>query len=573
MVFSAAGQAKTIGLIGLAALAGALAIFFFSFPRGLGLTDESLAVYLLLHPNAPMPSMDHFVLGHVLAWMPLNLIALRWLGAAAVVGSSTALSAAVLFWSGRRQAISLLGCLLAIVFGFLGSLLFFTALRPTPNYALNLVVVCNLFAALRFATDDRDSWVAAILMGALAAMAFLARVPASLFLVVFLIMFEWTAERKIFRRAFFVRASRILAAAVLILIGLVLAGLQIKLQFDLLHALTITSHSPSDLLAIDLPYAGGIGVAAILLAGGTCVLVRRFNAPRNIGIALLTTVCFAVLAALVCMKIWGFFVLAPLPDQLLDGNAALRSLGPALHVVLLAAIFCQAGLARTAPTTERTLLRLCLLLYFLCLLPFIGTNTGIWHRSTANMGPPFLAIGIILSHAIQRRRIADWVAAPVVFATALPVMAALYASLVTHPVSVAGSAAAQTQMLNHPSFLRGLWVAPPVAALQTSVERQLNDVHFDFAHEALLPGTGRLGMAVLAGADALGNGWYFAGYGGSEVWNCAVMALWLPHASARVVGIDVDSFQPETRACLKRYTFPPSRSAALGIVSVLYRRD
>jgi hypothetical protein len=218
------------------------------------------------------------------------------------------------------------------------------------------------------------------------------------------------------------------------------------------------------------------------------------------------------------------------------------------------------------------LLKPCLLLYLLCLLPQIGSNTGIWHRTTVNMAPLFLIVAIILFEGVRHAMISRAALPPVAAAITPPLIVALFASMVAHPMAIQGSAMAQTVPLDHPRVLRGLKVTPPAAALQAHIESQLARLHFDPMRESLLPGTSRIGLVVLAGANALGNGWYFSNYSGSERWNCAVMDLWLAHAPRRVIAIDPDTLRTTTGTCLARYAIP-AQTGSLGEVSILRPRS
>jgi len=186
------------------------------------------------------------------------------------------------------------------------------------------------------------------------------------------------------------------------------------------------------------------------------------------------------------------------------------------------------------------------------------------------MVPLFLIVAIILSDAVGRHRLSGSVLAPVTLFTAMPVIAALYASLLNHPMGISGSAWQQSAILNHPAILNGLHVTPRIAALQRSIDRQLARLHFDPAHGTLLPGTRRLGLAVLSGATVSANGWYFAGYDQSEAWNCAVIGLWRPIVPNRILAVDAGSFEPATRACLAPYRLPPP-GETLGQISILQR--
>jgi len=553
--------------VGLAVLAIALAIFAFAVPRGFGLTDEALTIYLLLHPDTPMASMDHFVLGHVLSHLPWNVIGLRWLAVTLSLATAVILALSTLHW--LRKSFDVLaspGGILLVVFSLIGGLLCFTAVRPLPNYAFNLVIACDLFAIIYFFTRGR-SWASAISMGLLAGMVFLARAPAAPFLLLFLFAAAWAEGRAIFDLDNLWHAARIACVGALFVAVMAAAGLNVSLQFELMRVLATASHEPSQVIMRDLRYGLMLLAIAAATGGGISLLLPGSAEGYRNDRVLMAAALIGAGAATGYMLWSGFASFSPIMSTLPAGNDAPRSLGPAIHVVVMSLLFVYALRGRNG----RPLLKPCLLLYFLCLLPQIGTNTGIWHRTTANMAPLFLVIGLVLVEGVRQSVITRRALASVTFAIAPPVLLALFASLVTHPMAIQGGANAQTVRLSHPQVLSGIKVTPQMAELQARLDRQLAQIRFDRSRERLLPGDSRLGLAVLAGARALGNGWYFSGYAGSEKWNCAVTQLWLPHAPARVIAIDASSLRATAGHCLADYVLP-AKSDGLGEVSVLSRR-
>lgn len=551
---------------GLAVLVAA--ILAYSFPRGLDLTDEAGSIYLLVHPNSAGFVMDHFVWGHLLP-RDFGVVAFRWLTAFALLGSGLALYFA--FRAYVRQylmlPLAILPGLLCLSLCLLGGLLYFTGLRPTMGYSATLAMAANLFlAGMLWLVSVKSVYArgAAILGMAIAlALVWLARFIVCLPLL-FLVFGFLTSVSHDWRKSS-VRVLTIIGLAIVFLALLSVFGYNAGVQLRMAAVLSKTSHSPL-LVLYDLRYGVQILAAAGLLAIAATLAERRLDAHWFS--AIVSSIALAVVtSALMYMKQHGDFATAPALEAF-HFNPPVRSLGPAIHVCALALlIFCGISFAKRRRNAADTFLgadaqlsgrvfELACVLYVTSLIPEIGTNTGIWHRSVLSMAPLFLMFGLFLTVAISRGRLSRWGAPILLLLIAAPVIAALYSNLVTRPFRVNGGAEAQTVRLTHPAPLRGLLVSPAVAGLQDQLDAASAKLELP-AGTPMVYAHGETGLPLLAGLKVFGAPWYTQGYPGIEHWNCYLAKFGARGGAPLVVGIDVDMLGPYFRSCLSEYAFPP----------------
>lgn len=571
-------------LVGALLLGTALAIQYYSFARGLDLSDESSSVYLISHPATVGFILDHFLWGRILpdGW---TIVGLRYASLFLLLGSAAALCASAWRYLSRRIELRSRGLGIAMCFSLtmLGVLLYFSGLRPTLSYATSMVVACYIFAvAALWLADARSAKSQAILLLVLAmtlAVTWLARfaVCVPLLLLLFLFVGASTGRWKISA----LQALAVLAGGSFLLFLLWLAGCDIVRQLQLAALLSNVSHDPLRVIASDFRYGVVIASLAMLTALTLALAQHRLGEGQfsALGIGLLA---LASSIALILMIRHGDF--APVQaHNAFSQNPAIRSLGPAIHVVALSILLFQmvslaacyfAPLRRwTGPERDRQRARvlfvLSAFLYFLSLLPEVGTNTGLWHRSVLSMAPLFLMIGLLCAGAVSDGGLPRWAVPLVMIFTALPVLAVLYCNGVTRPFRVDGSGSEQTVMLDHPAVLKGLMVSPSIAALQVSLDRTYRLLHVNPEVTPAFFGNGRPGIVLLTNGIMLGAPWYLKGYPNEEGWNCTLARMGAAFKPAQIVGIDVAKLGTPFRVCLPDYDFGEAMRAGGLAISIL----
>jgi len=567
--------------VALAIIAPLLAMLAWSFGRGLDLTDEASYIYLYAHPRAVTPIMDHFVWGAMLRLVPWTIVDLRYLTLALLLSSTALLCAAA--WRYLKSRAALPDPVLFFALPVLGALLYFSGLRPTLSYSTTLVVCSNLFFALLVWREDAGSRIARsaaiVLMGGMVAWCWLARFSVSLPLLVSAGLW-FIACARARASAALLRTAAILAVALVLLGILWSAGCNIGGQIVLLKALTASSHSPLAVIAKDMAYGAVILAVALVLAVASGQLCLRVDARRSYRLLIVFIGIVAVIAVLAMVRHQDFVVLPP--SSALYRNPPLRSLGPAIHVLALALLIFRAAtllavkspvlrhLFPAEPETARAVmvLRLTLLLYVASLVPEIGTNTGLWHRSVLSMGPLFLMLALLLPRGGEK-----WRTPMVLCFVAIPVVAVMASNMLTRPFRVAGSSFAQTETLDHPSALRGLKVTPGLAQTQVDLDKAFARLPSAASKAPVIYGYGMPGLAVLAGSPILGAPIYIVGYPNSEEWNCVLARFSAREQPPLIVGIDIAQLGMGLRQCLPGYSFgQPAAQAGRHVITLITPR-
>jgi len=268
-------------------------------------------------------------------------------------------------------------------------------------------------------------------------------------------------------------------------------------------------------------------------------------------------------------------------------NPAIRSLGPAIHVVGLSVLLFQvmplaaghfAPIRRMiGPERDRQRIHvqfeLLAFLYFLSLLPELGTNTGLWHRSVLSMAPLFLMVSLLCASAVSNGNVTRWAVPLIMVLTALPVLAVLYSNGVTRPFRIDGSGSEQTVMLDHPAVLKGLMVSPSVAALQESLDKKYRSLHVKPQVTPAVFGNGRPGVVLLTNGIMLGAPWYLMGYPNEEAWNCTLARMGAAYKPMQVLGIAVAELGPTFKDCLHDYDFGETMQTGDFAISILRRKS
>jgi hypothetical protein len=170
------------------------------------------------------------------------------------------------------------------------------------------------------------------------------------------------------------------------------------------------------------------------------------------------------------------------------------------------------------------------------------------------MAPLFLMAALFAPRTGDDR---VWQAPALMLITAIPIGGVLVSNAVTRPFRVDGSTFAQTERLSHPAALRGLKVAPTLAAAQAELDRAFARIHLRPSAVPAIYGHGRPGLAVLAGAPILGAPWYLIGYPNSAAWNCVLARFAVDKEPPLIVGIDLARVNLGLEDCLPEYVFGP----------------
>jgi len=558
-------------VIATAAVSVCIALMAYAFPRSIDFGDEGHSLYLLAHPAAPMFIMDHFVWGHVLAAFDLTVIGARWLNLCLLLASNTflcvscflSLSRDGIFEKDRAGVLILMHSLSTF-----GALLFFSVAAATLNYTSTLVVSSNIFAGCIFLAKHSSGGPRVLLevvMGLMVGLSFMARVPDAIFFVMYFCLFAWWFYQRSLRE-FAVSFSIVTVAAVCIMMVAICLGYRLAEQFFLLRALSQASHRLIDLVNAYVPTTAAILVASTIAAVSYWTIERRwFKVPgTGLGPILLVVLPVVVAGALSYMAMAGYFSLALPQSNPLYANQVLSSLAPGIHAGTIGLLLIMSGPLLSArlsflrkfitPSYDgvtATILQYAVFLYFLCLMPQIGTDSGILNRCVG-LGAIFLALALLLADAYRKSHVAAWMMPVIVLIASLPVMGDLYAKLVAHS-RVNGSALDQTVVLDRPKILRGLKVTPSIADFQRDLEAVLRGMGYDKDRDVIMPATRQLGVIVLIDANALGNGGVLRGYEKIEIWNCALVTLGLRKDPERIFAFDYELLDDASKTCLAGY--------------------
>lgn len=564
--------AALTAIVGLATFGLCLAMMAYAFTRGLGAADESLAVYLLVHPLTAMPFMDHFIWGPLFAALHLDLSGIRWATLLLILMANSALciSGIAALRNTRRTGEQEFSQTLPWVLTLLGTLLYYCNSWPTLNHGTTAIIAGNLFAAAMFSFGHANRRARISLdaaMGLAAALAFAARPPLVIFLLFFRVLHALLLERPIKRTALLHSVIRICTVMVAALLCAIALGYNISNQILLIGVLTKTSHSLYDLLHVDFIYGVYIVLAACI---GTVVYVlteRALNKGQGyaFGSIFLTAVSAAVAAAIAQMFSDGYFT-AALPSVNMFGNPAPKSWGPAIHAGTLCLFFVRTSplfssyvpmlknLFASAYDRETDLIiRFAFLLYLLTLLSQFGTNTGLWHRSILNMGPLFLAIAMILTAAGRQKQFSAWHAPILTLLIAIPIILEMHTNLLLRPPNLNGSIYDQTVVLVQPRALKGLRVTSQQAATQREFDQILSRNNFDRKNDVIVPPIGKTVLANLLDVRGLGGGWFFSGYNGASHWNCQIIKIGIRKLTGRVFVIEPDTIPQSMKNCFTTY--------------------
>lgn len=544
-------------------------MMMYAFPRGLGAADESLAVYLLVHPLTAMPFMDHFVWGPLFAALHLDLVGIRWatLLLLLVANSVLCASGVATLSSTRKTGEGDFSQTLPWVLTLLGTLLYYCNSWPTLNHSTTAIIAGNSFAAAMFVSGHAKRRTRIGLdaaMGLAAALAFSARPPLVIFLLFFRTLHALLLERPTEYTMLLHSILRICAVMSAALLCAITLGYDISNQILLIGVLTKTSHSLYDLLHIDFIYAIYIVLAACIGTMAYVLTERSLNKSQGyaFGSVFLMAVAAAVAAAIAQMHIGGYFTPAA-PSISIFGNSAPKSWGPAIHAGALCLFFVRmgpyfansvSGLKKLFSSTydrEADLIsRFAFLLYLLTLLSQFGTNTGLWHRSILNMGPLFLAIAMILTTAARQKQFSSWQAPILTLLIGIPIILAMRSNLLLRPPNLIGSIYDQTVTLSQPRVLKGLRVTPREAATRRELDKMLRRNNFDRENDVIVPPIGKTALADLLGVRGLGGGWFFSGYSGSNYWNCTIIKIGVKKSTGRVFVLEPDNVPQEMKTCL-----------------------
>jgi len=563
-------------LLGVTGLALCVGMMGYAFERGLVVADGAFDFYRLTHPLTAFPYMDQFFWGQIVSVAHLNYSGVRWTAMILVLLTGLALGVSCLNSMrpiGQTAPDARLIWIFALSLCALGAFFGGSITRPNLNYTYSLVIGYYIFVAAMIASRSaRGPWYALLLitMGAALALIFMARAPSAILALIYYAAYCWyfgTGQR--FTK-FLMSLLLISTIAALLILMAIYFGYDILNQFRLLGVAFASDHGIIDLIGPN--FKSTILIASVALAGAAAYfsLVNVVGTDERglLGCFVIGATTLAVLAIVCGMAAIGEFSdLLSSQNPLYVNITPRRILGPAIHagaiclLLLLALPFLSAKFtflqkwvrpgndSRTAST-----LQFSLFLYAMSILPVAGTNNVLWSQSSVSIVPVFLVEALLVSDLLRRTQFAHWMVPVLAGLTGILVLAGLYSGLLAQPDFENGSTWHQTAVLDHPVFLRGLLVVPPIKKFQHDLEMRLAAQGYDATRDTLVTDSSDIGVIPLLGATALGGGYLVARPEKYQLWNCTVAGLGLRGAPRRLYGIDISRFTRDFVSCLPGYS-------------------